>query len=66
MFSAKEASIAVDVAMRTGIPIAVNLTYKYTKNRKTGEPLYRTDWGDTAESLLDVLAGGVSMAMLAC
>ena len=58
MFSAKEASIAVDVARRTGIPIAVNLTYKYTKNRKTGEPLYRTDWGDTAGSLLDVLAEG--------
>jgi methionine synthase I (cobalamin-dependent) len=58
MFSAKEASIAVDVARKTGIPIAVNLTYKYTKNRKTGEPLYRTDWGDSAGSLLDVLTEG--------
>jgi methionine synthase I (cobalamin-dependent) len=58
MFSAKEASIAVDIARKTGIPIAVNLTYKYTKNRKTGEPLYRTDWGDSAGSLLDILTKG--------
>ena len=28
MFSAKEAAIAVDVARKTGLPIAVNMTYK--------------------------------------
>ena len=35
MFSAKEAAIAVDIARETGLPIAVNLTYKWTKDRKT-------------------------------
>ena len=44
MFSAKEAAIAVDVARKVGIPIAVNLTYKYTKDRRTGEIIYKTDW----------------------
>ena len=45
MFSAKEAAIAVDVARETGLPIAVNLTYKWTKERRTGNIVYRTDWG---------------------
>ena len=45
MFSAKEAAIIVDIARETGLPIAINMTYKYTKDRRTGEILYRTDWG---------------------
>ena len=57
-FSAKEAAIAVDEARRTGLPIAVNMTYKYTKNRRTGEIIYRTDWGHSAADLLDFLSGG--------
>ena len=56
MFSAKEAAIAVDVARKTGLPIAVNLTYKYTKDRDTGNTVSRTDWGDTAASLLEALS----------
>ena len=55
MFSAKEAAIAVDVARETGIPIAVNLTYKWTKERRTGNIIYRTDWGNSAADLLDIL-----------
>ncbi|MDE0300869.1 MAG: homocysteine S-methyltransferase family protein [Candidatus Poribacteria bacterium] len=58
MFSAKEAAIAVDVARRVGIPIAVNLTYKYTKDRRTGEIIYKTDWGHSAANLLEILSGG--------
>ncbi len=58
MFSAKEAAIAVDVARQHGLPIALNLTYKYTKDRKTGEVIYRTDWGYSAADMLDILAGG--------
>ena len=57
-FSAKEAAIAVDEARSTGLPIAVNMTYKYTKNRRTGEIIYRTDWGHSAADMLDILAGG--------
>lgn len=57
-FSAREAAIAVDIARRTGLPIAVNMTYKYTKDRKTGAAVYRTDWGDSPRSLLEVLSGG--------
>ena len=55
MFSAKEAALAVDVARQTGIPIAVNLTYKWTKERKTGNIIYRTDWGNSPADLLEIL-----------
>ena len=57
-FSAKEAAIAVDIARQTGLPIAVNMTYKFTKDRKTGELIYRTDWGVSPSDLLDILASG--------
>ena len=55
MFSAKEAAIAVDVARETGIPIAVNMTYKWTKERRTGKVIYRTDWGNSPADLIDIL-----------
>ena len=55
MFSAKEAAIAVDVARETGIPVAVNLTYKWTKERRTGNVIYRTDWGNSPADLLEIL-----------
>ena len=58
MFSAKEAAIAVDVARQFDLPIAVNMTYKYTKDRKTGEVVYKTDWGHSAADLIDTLASG--------
>lgn len=58
MFSAKEAAMAAEAARHTGLPIAVNLTYKYTRDRRTGAEVYRTDWGHTAGDLLDILAGG--------
>lgn len=58
MFSAKEAAIAVDVARETGLPIAVNLTYKFTENRRTAEVIYKTDWGHSASDLLQILASG--------
>ncbi|MDE3000840.1 MAG: homocysteine S-methyltransferase family protein [Gemmatimonadota bacterium] len=58
MFSAKEAAIAADVARKTGLPVAINLTCKYTKDRKTGEVVYRTDWGHSAGDLLDFLGSG--------
>ncbi|MBM3804938.1 MAG: homocysteine S-methyltransferase family protein [Acidimicrobiia bacterium] len=58
MFSAKEAAMAVDVARGLGLPVAVSLTYKYTKHRKTGQEIYRTDWGHSAADLLDFLANG--------
>jgi methionine synthase I (cobalamin-dependent) len=58
MFSAKEAAMAAEAARRTGLPIAVNLTYKYTRDRRTGQEVYRTDWGHSAADLLDILAGG--------
>ena len=66
MFSAKEAAIAVDVARETGLPIAVNLTYKWTKERRTGNIVYRTDWGNSPADLLEILmndelAGGDSL-----
>ena len=57
-FSAKEAAMAVEIASGTGLPIAVSMTYKHTKDRKTGEVIYRTDWGHSAGDLLDALAGG--------
>ena len=55
MFSAKEAALAVDVARETGIPVAVNLTYKWTKERRTGNIIYRTDWGNSPADLLEIL-----------
>ena len=58
MFSAKEAAIAADVARKTGLPVAINLTCKYTKDRKTGEVIYRTDWGHSPGDLLDFLGSG--------
>lgn len=58
MFSAKEAAIAADVARKTGLPVAVNLTCKYTKDRKTGDVVYRTDWGHSPGDLLDFLGSG--------
>ena len=58
IFSAKEAAIVVDIARKTGLPIAINMTYKYTKDRKTGEVVYRTDWGHSAADLLDILSQG--------
>ena len=66
MFSAKEAALAVDVARQTGIPVAVNLTYKWTKERRTGNIIYRTDWGNSPADLLEILmdnefSGGSSL-----
>ncbi len=58
MFSAKEAAIAVDIASNTGLPIAVNMTYKWTKERRTGKEVYKTDWGHSASDLLDILDSG--------
>ncbi len=58
MFSAKEAAIAVDIARETGLPIAVNLTYKWTKERRSGNIVYKTDWGHSALDLLHLLASG--------
>jgi 5-methyltetrahydrofolate--homocysteine methyltransferase len=34
------------------------LTYKYTKERKTGKVIYRTDWGHSPLDLLEILSGG--------
>ena len=58
MFSAKEAAMAVDVARETNLPIAVNLTYKWTKERRSGKVIYRTDWGNSPADLLDILTDG--------
>ncbi len=58
MFSAKEAAIAVDIARETELPIAINMTYKCTTDRKTGEVIYKTDWGHSASDLLQILASG--------
>ena len=58
MFSAREASIVADVARQYGLPVAVNLTYKYTRDRNSGEVTYRTDWGHSAPDLLEVFSGG--------
>lgn len=58
MFSAKEAAIAADIARETGLPIAVNMTYKWTKERRTGKEIYKTDWGHSALDLLQILANG--------
>ena len=58
MFSAKEAAIAVDIARKTGLPIAVNMTYKYTRDRRTKKVIYKTDWGHSAASFVEILAEG--------
>ena len=58
MFSANEASLAVEALRGFGLPIAVNMTYKYTRDRKSGETVYRTDWGHSPADLLDILAAG--------
>ena len=57
-FSATEAVMACNVARQTGLPIAINLTLKYTRDRKSGEVVYKTDWGHSAADLLDLLASG--------
>ena len=57
MFSATEAAMIVDIARHTGLPIAVNMTYKYTRNRETGDFTYRTDWGHSAVDLVATLRG---------
>lgn len=58
MFSAKEAAIAADIARETDLPIAVNMTYKWTKERRTGNEIYKTDWGHSASDLLQILSSG--------
>jgi 5-methyltetrahydrofolate--homocysteine methyltransferase len=58
MFSAKEAAIAANEVRKFGLPIAVNLTYKYTRDRKSGQIIYKTDWGHSAADLLDLLSSG--------
>ena len=65
-FSANEAALIVDVLRQFALPIAVNLTYKHTKNRKTGEVVYKTDWGHRPADLVEILgqgecAGGVDL-----
>lgn len=57
-FSAKEAAIVVNEARKHGLPIAVSMTYKCTKDRKTGEVVYKTDWGHSPQMLIDTLASG--------
>tara|TARA_A100001037_G_scaffold288259_1_gene298652 strand:+ start:851 stop:1849 length:999 start_codon:yes stop_codon:yes gene_type:complete len=57
-FSATEAAFACNIARQTGLPIAINLTLKYTKDRTSGEVLYKTDWGHSVADLLDILASG--------
>jgi methionine synthase I (cobalamin-dependent) len=57
-FSANEAAMAVDEARKHGLPILVSMTYKFTKDRKSGEIVYKTDWGHSPGYLLDALASG--------
>ena len=57
-FSATEAAMACQIARQTGLPIAINLTLKYTKDRKSGAVVYKTDWGHSIADLLDILAAG--------
>lgn len=57
-FSAKEAAMALNLIRQTGLPAAINMTYKFTQDRKTGQLIYKTDWGYSPGSLLDVLASG--------
>ena len=58
IFSAKEAAIAVDVARETGLPIALNMTYKSTQKPRTRDIIYRTDWGHSPGDMLDILESG--------
>lgn len=58
MFSAREAAIAVDVARQFGLPIGVSLTYKFTQDRKTGQVVYKTDWGHSPVDAVEILASG--------
>ena len=58
MFSAREAAIAVDVARGFGLPVAVCLTYKYTRDRRTKQVVYRTDWGHSPADAVEILASG--------
>jgi len=58
MFSAREAAMVVDVARQFDLPISVSMTYKYTADRQTGEPVYRTDWGHSPVDLVEQLAAG--------
>ena len=57
-FSATEAAMACQIARQTGLPIAINLTLKYTKDRKSGAVVYKTDWGHSAADLIGILAEG--------
>lgn len=57
-FSAVEAAMVCDIARQTGLPIAVNLALKYTRDRKSKQVVYRTDWGHSVADLLDILASG--------
>jgi methionine synthase I (cobalamin-dependent) len=57
-FSANEAAMAVDEARKHGLPILVSMTYKCTKDRKTGVLTYKTDWGHSPGYLVDALASG--------
>ena len=50
--------MACSIARHSGLPIAINLTLKYTKDRKTGQTIYKTDWGHSAADLVDILASG--------
>ena len=58
MFSAREAAIAVDVARGFGRPVAVTLTYKYTRDRRTKQVIYRTDWGHSPADAVEILGSG--------
>lgn len=58
MFSSKEAALATDVIRKLGLPIAVNSIYKYTKDKATENVIYRTDWGHSAEDLLEIFSSG--------
>ena len=58
MFSAREAAIAVDVARRFGLPVAVCLTYKFTRDRRTKQVVYRTDWGHSPADAVEILGSG--------
>ena len=58
MFSAREAAIAVDVARGFGRPVAVSLTYKFTRDRRTKQVVYRTDWGHSPGDAVEILGSG--------
>ena len=58
MFSAREAAIAVDVARGFGLPVALCLTYKFTRDRRTKQVVYRTDWGHSPADTVEILGSG--------